>query len=860
MATVLTIDGSAVDRTAAHVTLGSLDLSVEDPERLTFTELCVAGGPGSWSEGQSCVLTIDGTDYFIGVVTAAHPSAMGGGSISVNYSAIGLRWLVNTIWISASDGTGYMAWNLPGTDPDYLPSNSGQTLGAILTQILVQHTSQLAAIGLAGSPPYSTTELAALTVVPNAPIVVSGRLMSAIADLISQWAPKYWCYCSAIDGKIHIQDTLTLPDTTLTLDSDPVTLDSLGKSHQECYTKVIIRGNADVQGAFLSLGYNTLQAGWTAAQQAAWTIADYNQPRGAFDKGNINSMSSTTLTVASFDATRTWALNYWNGIGAVVYAINPLAPGITCQEQARVTACTALTAGGTSVLTLDHALQNSGYTKYEIRGTRTAMSEVWRKFNIVPTYVAQHLARRFQRPVPWSPNDSITTYTIAPQGNVCWSNLPGGGPPFNEFPLPFEMVLYDANGVTAQATVTATISAGAVTGFTSLVGGSGYPISSTTIAVSIMGGGGTGATAHATSNSSGVITSVTLDTGGSGYTTAPFVTIGVNNGYIMFYQPITAVYVSQAVQQQGGSAVPAPGDVKVLVPYSRGALTATAPASSYEGTAFTVDGVERTMYRDFPNWRDSGDAVNMGIIAQESLDAVKDTVIEGSMTYYGKALSWLTLGKSLNIARDGGTTGWETLAAPVKSVSIEYQNRAVEWAMKLSFSTRRKPFSGDRMYAPVPYAQGHGGGNAGFGAAMATGTAASMAGMREAGAGMMDQEGGGAPVPMFGGDSGTAAGRGKASQAGKPRAVDRSMGKAIKDQEAGEIDRDQAENARRTAARERERMPEENAAKLAAKEAASQKVKIGATPDTGALARQSTTDDTSAIADLPDRAGDGGAV
>ena len=701
-----------MNRVTAKITLGSLDLSTEDADRLTFTQLCVAGGPGTYSLGQSCELIIDGTSYFLGAITSAHPSSMGGGPIHVTYNAVGLRWLVNNIWIAASDGSGAMSWNLPQTNPDYLSTSAGKTLGQILTQIFIQHASQLSTAGMFGSPPYSTAELAALTVVPNEAIVVSGRLMNAVADLVSQWAPKFSCYVSAVDGKFHIENTLTLSATTLTLDSDPITLDSISKNHQECYTRVIVRGAADIQGAYLSLVHKTIEAGWTAAQQSAWTLTDFLRPKGASDSGVINSMTSTTLTVASDDATATWVTNFWNGIGATVFAINPVAAGITFQEQATITACTSLSAGGTSVLTLDHALANSGYTKYIIRGTRTALSLVWRKFTVVPTWIAQHLARRFQHSVPWSPADGVTTQTFSPMANVCWSA--SGAAPFNEFPLGFELVIYDGSACTSQATVTATFSAGAVTGFTGLSGGTGYTPSSSTIPVSIFGGGGLGATAHATSNGSGVITSVTLDTGGSGYTSAPNVTIGVINGYIMFYQPVPSVYASTATMTAGGSSVPAPGDVKVLVPYARGALTATKPTSSYEGTAYTVDGIQRTMYVDVPAWLDSGDLTNMLILAQEKLDAVKDTVIEGSLTYYGKSLGWLTLGKALNIAiAGGGTTGWESLAAPVKGVSIEYQNKSIQWVMKLRFSTRRKPFSGDRLYRPIPYAAGAGYGHGG---------------------------------------------------------------------------------------------------------------------------------------------------
>ena len=72
------------------------------------------------------------------------------------------------------------------------------------------------------------------------------------------------------------------------------------------------------------------------------------------------------------------------------------------------------------------------------------------------------------------------------------------------------------------AFATATIGGGAVTGFTVTDGGSGFATAPT---VTITGGGGTGATATATVVG-GVVTGIAVATGGTGYTSAPTVTIG----------------------------------------------------------------------------------------------------------------------------------------------------------------------------------------------------------------------------------------------------------------------------------------------------------------------------------------------
>ena len=75
------------------------------------------------------------------------------------------------------------------------------------------------------------------------------------------------------------------------------------------------------------------------------------------------------------------------------------------------------------------------------------------------------------------------------------------------------------------AFATATIGGGAVTGFTITDGGSGF---TTAPAVTITGGGGTGATATATVTG-GVVTGIAVATGGTGYTSAPTVTIGTGS-------------------------------------------------------------------------------------------------------------------------------------------------------------------------------------------------------------------------------------------------------------------------------------------------------------------------------------------
>lgn len=86
-------------------------------------------------------------------------------------------------------------------------------------------------------------------------------------------------------------------------------------------------------------------------------------------------------------------------------------------------------------------------------------------------------------------------------------------------PQPYTAVALRSFGT--GGTATATTASNAVTAITVTAGGSGYTSAPT---ITITGGGGTGATASATV-SGGVITAITVTAGGSGYTSTPTITI-----------------------------------------------------------------------------------------------------------------------------------------------------------------------------------------------------------------------------------------------------------------------------------------------------------------------------------------------
>lgn len=649
MASVLKIAGVEVDRPAARIVLDRLVLQVDSGfDSLEFSEVCTKL-PGAFGPRASCELIVDGVARFKGAIVGSYPSSIGRGPIQIGYKAMGLEWLANRVSVTAADGTGRLAYNLPPTDDDYVPIEAGLSVGAILTRVFDLHASQLAAIGVAS---YDPADLAALVVVPPGPVYLTGGLWNAVRALLRKWCNKFVAWIDPADGSIKIKSQLTdLTPLTLTLDSDPIVVDRLSRDHSECFTRVVYRGGPDVQAAYLDFHDLGLAKGWSGGDESTYLETDFTQPKDAADLGGVTAVTSTTLTVQSDDAARTWGANYWSGVVAEVCAYNPAATGLTFCESRRITACTALSAGGTSVLTVDVPFSNSGYTRYSIRGMYSAKSLVWRKVLINNAYVAQHLVKRFSHAVPWSPSDGQTVQTTDPQAVVCWSS--GCAKPWNEFPLTFDVVPYD----------------------------------------------------------------------------------GTTNGYLVFHAPLNKPFGA------------APCDVKVLVPYSRGALSATVPPSGFEGTAHSEDGVEQVLYVDDESWLDYRDATARTQLAREILDTVKNTVCEGSITYYGKLTAALTKGTAIGLARAGGTTGYESMAALARSVVLDWaplSGGGSEWITRVGFSNRLKAFSGDRLYSHPSWGS-HG---ALEGASLQTsGMAASVAATADAAM----------PRPDAGGDVGAAA-------------------------------------------------------------------------------------------------------
>lgn len=663
MADVLKINGSVINLANFNATLDRLVPIVKGgiPE-LHFSRIVgkLAALPDPWS-GQSCSLTMgSGTLVFAGSVVGYVDRFMDPFGWVREYRALGLRNLADYVPNTDADTlTDTSLFNLPGDDPLFVGSKAGLTVGQIITQILTMSTNAvpLNAYGIGaysslGPPPVlpslTVSDLAALTVIPPWRVSISGeRILQSLENFCQTCHPNHWLHVQP-DGTIRFIDLRLAASNTLTLGSDPrLGMPTLTRDYADCYSQVEVRGNTIAvpmtlqttpwPGSSSSDGGLQEDFAWgslsNSAAKAAWTPNDFNQPSiggSSNDTGTCTCPDTTHVVVTSSDASATWAANFWaQGAGeaqAQIYLYADIIPGISQLYAARVVANTALTAGGTSTLTLDRTLPGITYNSYQLWGLSLGPSVVWRKYKISNSAIGSALLNFFPYPVPiLAAGGSSGGLTSVPVGMIQWSN--------------------------------------------------------------------SGSTPYQTSS--------------MGLTVDPV------NGLVYFDRPTALTF---------GSSTTPPNNVMAFLPVANGSLSTFAPSpTTYSGTLYTVEGIQRTKIITVRDWKDVSNSTNMATYASEYLGSVQDVVVEGSIPYYGLLTTYLTIGatgQAVSIAGSGYTTGWESLNLPVVSVEVAFQSGAegTSYAMALHLSNRRGRFNSDQFLRPSVQAQQLGGGGS-FGGA-----------------------------------------------------------------------------------------------------------------------------------------------
>ena len=647
MSDVLTINGVSIDLATSNASLDRLVPYRKGgiPE-LHFSRIVGTPGalPDAWS-AKTCTLTMGGTLVFSGDVVGYVDRYMDGGVGWLReYRALGMRNRGDYIPVTdATSLTDTSVWNLPGDDPAFVASRSGLTVGQIVTDLLTM-TTNAPALNAAGLGAYTSSspwtlptltvnDLATLTVIPPWRASISGeRILQAIESFVTSVHPNHMLWVQP-DGTLRFLDIRTFVASTLTIGSDPrLAMPTLTRDYSDCYSQVLVRGSALVVGVTLGLnpwpGSTSADGGmqedfawgsYTNAQAIAnWTPSDWNQPSitggQASDYGTCTCPSTTTVTVTSSVSGQTWAADYW-GYGAgeaqgEIFVYDDSLGGLIDQVySARIVSNTALTAGGTSTLTLDRALPYTTYNSYRIFGLSQNASLVGRRFRITNSAIAS----------------AIQQY----------------------FPYPF--AFRTATGNAATVTSTALMSV-----LYSSSGSPPYEMSTMTMTVDPVAG---------------------------------------------------LIYADRPVQLVFGSPI-WPSDVQVFVPVSTGALETYYPSSTtYGGTSYTVEGLQRTKTVTVREWRDSSNSSNMNAYAQNLFGSMSDVVVEGTIPYQGLLSTYLTMGTSglsVELAGVGFTTGYESTPLPVVGCEVVFNAgpNGTSYTTSLQVSTRRGRFSAEQFIRP----------------------------------------------------------------------------------------------------------------------------------------------------------------
>ena len=424
-----------------------------------------AGGPAipdAW-DNQTVTRTINSVLVFAGKVVGHPDRFIKGAGWVREYRALGLRnsadYVPHTDAISLTDTS---IFNLPSDDPNYVAGRAGQTVGQIVSQILTMSTNALAlaaqGVGAYLStfptptlPSLTVSDLAALTVIPPWRVSISGeRLLQSLEGFVQSCHPNHWLHVQP-DGTIRFLDMRLCSNNTLTLGSDPrLGMPSLTRDYADSYPQVTVRGNTLAVPIVLQTlpwpGSSSSNGGlieafeWgtymtNAAAIAAWSPIDYQQPgsyAAADDTGTLTCTDATHVTVTSSNSSETWAANYWATSQGTIWLYGDSVPGIGQYTATKIVSNTALTAGGTSVLTLGTPLTSLAYTSYKIWGLDAGPSIVWRKYKITNAAIASALLNYFPYPVAVTiaPISNAAWVTSSIQGYVQQSYTSGGGPPY----------------------------------------------------------------------------------------------------------------------------------------------------------------------------------------------------------------------------------------------------------------------------------------------------------------------------------------------------------------------------------------------------------------------------------------------
>lgn len=640
-----------------------LKLQLEDEQYSTIEFTVIGCGPAMpFNPGQSVQVYFCADDGTSPVLTFAgrvitpqmQPSEQGP---AWGYTGKDLKWIGDRVTLLSSAGLAVASYNLAVTDPLYLFSQSGLTVGQIVTDVLQSATNaaNLAAYGVGNYtlsmgvytlPSQTVSDLAALTIVPAEPVQLQGEsILARLQSFIAHWMNQFTMWVQP-DGTIRVMSIFGRTAYTLTQPwggavGDPVDQLQYKPDLDGCYAAVQIIGQ-NIQWTTLSALDGTLTRATTAPELAAWTSASFNSPSNsdnkdnANDTGTLSGVTTTSCVVTSDNPLVHWDVNFWNANGGVLQLINLAVSGIDITVTVQVTSSTAMTPGGSATLTWSSsvALTSTAFTRYRLYAMNTAESLVDREFYVtepstgatgLATYVGAHL-------YPYSPF------------SYAWANQGKGAASVANINFPAAIVLWSQNGQ--------------------------YPWFSSSVPV----------------------------------------TVDPTTGTIVLSEP--AVFISAGFANQTpalASGYPKTFyqgkwyDVQVAVPYNAGGISTRYPSSGFSGTANATYGLTDVKTIALANFVYAGDTPALNELAQQHLLTVQDTVTEGSIRlhfdYWTSTFNPFALGYALNIVTPGAASPIDGLNLPVRSVTMDWPDSGADiHLVTFQFSNRHRAFEADSLY------------------------------------------------------------------------------------------------------------------------------------------------------------------
>ena len=630
----LTIGGNLVSLITDGITLSELvTYEKNGPSKLSFVHEAVLPSSVSWSNAE-VILKINSQLVFAGRVRDRQPVIDNDRGYIYLYTALGYEYHGNDIpVVSPFDGTGTLTFNLESTSVNYDPTYAGKTIGEMIRIVLEQEDTRasLQANWLGrytsatanGTTTWSidsrtasdlSTDAYLSTYRPTKPVTFEGdSLFDSIRGILGSIAPNHVMYTQYVEESTDPDDALSAnrpwgvlrfadarsntSNITHTIGEHPAP--QLRRDYSNSFSRVTIRGGPNIQPVILDkskghLTENFEQPPWYAnntAAKTAWNLSVWTETAGQTVEGvcwarrprTANETDPADPAYIADPTNATLADPNW-------LLVDPADNALTWSQ--------------------DQWDQSSDAYQGFLYITRTSNS-TWQQLvnrKVISNTNLTANSRAYLQLDTALPNTDFNSFTMIAKvwpGLQTWrrysiSANTSEGKPIGRYAQPIfpaKIPWLQTDGTTLSFT------------------------------------------------ESGIAQIQYSTTGNQPYAYAMCgFQIDRENEAIIFDRPVVTFFGGQTSLRTGGVNVSGqPSNIRVLLPVSTNALEVNVPSDTvsgnvttqnYEGTSSTVDGNNRTMYVNYPQWISEDDNGVMTTWGRQILDSVKDTVIEGSAFRY----------------------------------------------------------------------------------------------------------------------------------------------------------------------------------------------------------------------------------